>query len=259
MAAVTGINGAVTSWANNTHLISTGSKPFSFNLTMEGDNLDSTSFSSAGVGEAIKGLTGWYVEMEGWTVLPCEGSAGLVTFTAGYTTLLDSWELEVQGTEYASTAFGDTVRKHVPGGFKWGGSFAGKMDDTTAAAAISNASEPATGTFKYQERGATDNALSGSIFTYGAQFGVTPNALNSASYQFQGSGALTQSNPATGEGIIPDGALAVATPGSLVLTASSGRTFTGSAFWTRIAVSCRVGELVRVRLRARGSDSLSIA
>jgi hypothetical protein len=197
--------------------------------------------------------------MEGWTVTPCEGSAGLVTFTAGYTTLLNAWDLEVQGSEFESTAFGDTVKKYTPGGFRWGGSFSGHLDDTTAAAAISNGSEPATGTFKFQERGATDNTLEGSIFTYGMQIGVAPSALNSISYQFQGSGNLTQSNPATGEGLIPDGALAIASSGSLVLTASSGRTYTGDAFWTRLNVTCRVGELVRFRIRARGTGALVIA
>lgn len=261
MAAISGITGAVTSWSGttNAYLAATGVEPAQFNLTLEGTELDTTSFTDAGVGTAIKGLAGWFAEWETWLKAPAEGSAGLVTYTAGYTANLNAWELEAEADEFESTAFGGTVKAYTPGGFKWRGSFSGHLDDTTAAVAVGNSNEPATGTFKYQEKGATDNTLSGSIFTHGANLAVAPSALNAIAYNFRGSGALTQSTPSAGVGIIPNGVLPVPTAGSLVLTASSGRTYTGSAFWTRIGISCRVNELVRVRVRARGTGALTIA
>lgn len=260
---IVGLTGAVTSWGSSTtitdYLAKAGMRANQATVYLEGEDIDTTAFADIGVGTAIKGLVGAYAEWEGHLFAPQHGATGLVTFAAGYTTNLNSYTIDVEGSEFQGTAFGASNQAWFPGGFKWGGSFSGFLDDTTALVAPQNASEPATGTFKIDERTTTDATLSGSIFTTRAQAGISPSALNTVSYNFRGSGALTASTPTTGVNVFPTGALAVAAPASLVITASTGRTFTGSAFWTRISLTVGVGQSVRMRVRARCAGTFVIA
>lgn len=259
MAITTGIAGAVTSWASNTQFIATGSEPAAFTLEFEGQEFDTTTFASAGISSFLKGLSGWRGQITQQIKTPATGDLGLVTFTAGYTTNLTYWDLAVDVAEHETTTFGATTRAYIPGKLSWGGSFGGYADDTALLTMVGNSSEPATGTFKVREAGGTDDTLSGSIFTTRADTGASPDAVVPANYTYRGSGALTQSTPSAGTTIFPTGAVARPTTGSLVLTATTGQTFTGDAFWTRAGVRVAVNELIVVTLDFRGSGALSIA
>ena len=262
MAALTGITGALTSWGSGSihaQLAATGTQPASFTLNLEGEDFDVTAFESAGVGQHIKGLQGWSFDATAQLKVPDHGALGLVTYTAGYTTNLNAWTLDVQRAEFDVTAFAATEKAYIPGKYDWGGSFAGFLDGTTALVAVNNGSEPATGTFKYQEKGGTDNTWSGSIFTTSANVSVSPQAVNAVSYNFRGTGALTQSTPSAGAGVLPNGAIALTAAETVVLTASSGRTYTGSAFWTMIGLNVGVGQATVLRMRGRGTGALTIA
>jgi len=263
MAVTTGITGAITSWATgiNAQLAGTGTSPNEATINMECEEFDSTAFGTTGVASYIKGLKSWSVEFTAYlkAIDHGGGSNGLVTFAAGYTTNLKSWTMDVVRDSFDATAFGDTVKVFAPGLIRWGGTFEGFMDGTTTLTEPGNASEPATGTFKYQEKGDTDNTLSGSIFTTRANGRSSPAALNTVSYTYRGSGDLTQSTPSAGAGIFPSGvAVANTVAGALEFTASTGRTFTGNAFWERVSISCGVGSLVTVSVTARGTGALSI-
>lgn len=261
MAAITGITGAVTSWAGtqNTQLIATGSEPASFTLDVDGDEFDTTTFATTGAETALKGLYSWGGEITQQFKTAQIGSAGSVVFSAGYVTNLNNWELVVTGTEYETTAFGSlTAKTFIPGTFRWGGTFGGFLDDTTVATLPGNSNEPATGTFRLRDL-ATDDDLSGSIFTTRLGASSSPLAVNTVSYSFRGSGALTQSTPTSGTTIFPLGALAAAASGSLVLTASTGRTYTGDAFWTGITVTVPATNLCTTRIRFRGAGALTPA
>lgn len=260
MAAVTGITGAVTSWAGaqNTQLIATGSEPSSFTLNFEGQEFDTTTFSSAGVSSFIKGLSAWSGQIVQQLKTPATGDLGLVTFSAGYAANLNAWDMAVDVPALEVTAFGATVRSYIPGKLSWGGSFGGYLDGTTVATMVGNSNEPATGTFKLREAGAVDDTLAGSIFTTRADLNASPEAVNAVSYTFRGSGNLTQSTPSAGTTVFPTGVVARPTVGSLVLTASTGRTFTGDAFWTRVAISQVVNQLVTVTIDFQGTGALTI-
>lgn len=257
MAAITGITGAVTSWTNNTQLISTGSKPMQFSLDVDCDEHDVTAFDTTGAQAYIKGLRSWGGSFTAQLATPAIGALGLVTFSAGYVVNLNAFSVNIACAEHEVTAFAATEKAYIPGMFNWSGTFGGFLDGTTAATLPGNSNEPATGTFLYQELGATDNTLAGSIFTTRLGIGVSPTAPNSVNYSFRGSGALTQSS--TSVGIIPDGALAVPTVGELVLTASTGRTFTGNAFWTGIAIAVSVGAPTVLTGTFRGTGALTPA
>lgn len=262
MAAVTGITGAVTSWAGtqNTRLISTGAKPASFTLNVPAPANPTTGFSDVGIRTMLKDIYDWSGTISAQLAAPSSGTAGLVTFAAGYTTNLNSWNLTIAGEEFPVTAFGAAARAFIPGGFGWSGGFSGFLDGTTVASIPSvSASEPGSATFKYAEAGATDMTLAGSIVTTLLNIGVSPSAANAVSYSFEGTGALTQSTPSAGEPVLPAGAVAIPVAGELVLTASTGRTFTGDAFWTSIAISCTVGQPVTVEIGFRGTGALTFA
>lgn len=259
MAIITGITGALTSWGSgsiHSQLAGTGTKPASLNITIEGDDYDSTGFSDAGIETHLKGLTAWSFEGSAQLLVPDHGASGLVTFAAGYTTNLDHFSVEASRQEHKFAAFQGTFYTFVFGKMGWRGDFGGALDDTTAMALPSNSSEPATATFKYQEKGATDNTLSGSIFTNRASIGIAPTAINSIEYSYIGSGNLTHSTPSAGAGFLPSGAVALTAPEAVVLTASNGRTFTGTAAWTRFSIAARVGQLTEVRFTGRGTTAL---
>lgn len=241
------------------HLAETGTKPYTFAVTLDGDDGDVLTFNDQGIARALKGITSWSFEFSTYLATPVMGHVGLVTFAAGYTVNLDEWSIEIEREEADVTAFGATERAWIPGPMRWRGEFSGFLDTTTPAAMISNANEPASATFKYDERGAVDATLSGTIFTIGATIQVAANAPNRIGYRFRGSGDITQSTPSTGTTIIPPGALGLQDAETVTLTASTGRTYSGSAFWRRIQVRVRVGSPVEVSVSARGTGVLTIA
>ena len=115
MAAITGITGDVTSWANNTQLAVTGTKPAQFTLNMQGDDIDVTSFATTGSESHIKGLSSWSGSFTAQLATPAIGALGLVTFSAGYTTLLDAWTMAVKGNAHEVTSFLATEKAFIPG------------------------------------------------------------------------------------------------------------------------------------------------
>lgn len=261
MAVITGITGSL-SWGGsgeNAQLAGTGVEGQEFRLNLNGAEFDTTNFSTTGATTHIKGLTSWDGEFTGIIKAINHGALGLVTFSAGYTANLNRWNMTIERDSFDATVFAATEMAFAPGCWQWGGEFSGYLDDTTAATMPGNSNEPATGTFKYEEKGVNDNTLSGSIFTTRASISAKPRALNEVSYTYRGSGAITQSTPSVGAGILPAGAVAGDAASSLVLTASTSRTYTGSAFWKSINIDCSVAGLVIVRVGFQGTGALAIA
>lgn len=261
MAVITGITGAVTSWAGsgfNGSLL-TGSRPAQFSLSMAMDDLETTAFADSGVGTHIRGLSSWSGSFTAQLAAPSNGSLGSVAGTGLYVTNINAWTLEAQQMAHESTAFAATTKAFIPGMISWGGTYAGYVDGTTVLVAAGLPSSNATATFTYQEQGGTDNTLSGEIFTTQLSANVAPNAANTVSYSYRGTGSLTQSTPSAGTPIFTAGAVPVATAAtSLVLTASTGRTYTGSAFWTSISLSVAVNQATILTVGFQGSGALTI-
>lgn len=268
MAAVTGMAGSV-SWANGstgsnnaqfTSNSTTGGVPIRFTLNLNGDEFDTTAFATTDpASDFLKGLSSWDGEFEILTPTAEIGNQGLVTFSAGYTTNLASWDLSVERDVHEATAFGSTAKAYIPGRYVWGGTFRGFLDDTTAAAAVGNSSEPATLTLKYSERTTTDATFSGSAFTTRADIVASPAEINTIGYSFRGSGALTHSTPSTGNNFISTGALTGDSAGTLTLTSTTSRTYSGSAFWKSINMSVTATGLIVVRIGFQGTGALTIS
>ena len=263
MAVITGITGDITSWptGTNAQLAGTGVTNRKATINLEAEEFDSTAFDTTGMSSFIKGLKSWSVECEALLKVIDHGGGGngLVTYAAGYTTNIKSWTMDIVRQSHDSTIFTDTVKTYAPGLISWGGTYDGFLDDTTVMTEPGNSSEPATGTFKYQEKGATDSSLAGSIFTTRGSATSDPGALNVVSYTYRGSSTLTQSTPSAGVGIFAAGAIANTVADTLTFTASTNRTFAGSAFWEKVSIKCGVGGLVTVNWTARGSGALTIS
>lgn len=248
---IIGITAGIT-WAGSSvahQLAEVGGRGQKFALNLGAEKFDSTGFDTTGMVKQTKGIRGPHTGSFDILIANAAiGSAGegatngLVTFAAGSVLNLKRWSMAIKRAALQGTAFGATSHAFYPGLIDWGGSFDGFTDDTTALALPANGSEPATGTFKYTAA-ATAYTLAGSIATEGLTENSAAGALGGYSYRFFGSDALTHSAPT--DGIIPAGALANDPATQLVLTASTGRTFTfATAFWTSIDTTAAVGSLV---------------
>lgn len=246
---------------NNAQLAGTGCEPVDWKLNVNADEFETTPFAATDpISTYLKGLYSWDFEFTTTLKVAEIGALGLVTFSAGYVTNLNAWTMEIERAAHEVTAFGATCKAYIPGRYMWSGTFGGFLDDTTAATLPANSNEPATGTFRYSERGATDAELSGSIFTKQLNVESSPRDVNKVSYGYRGSGALSQSASSSGVNIFSaTGAIVGTAADTVTLTATTSRTYSGSAFWKGISISVGATGLTEIRVRGQGSGSLSVA
>ena len=266
MAAHVGLTGLVTSWANNSHLIGAGvagSKPSAFTLNLEADEFDTTPFTSGGAVytshlSGLRSITGEIrTRIDGAKL----GNTGLITFSSGYVVGAKSYNLNLSATEHETTAFNATApvaKTWIPGLLSWEGSYRCNHDDTTAAAQVGGIAS-ASAVFRTIDD-STDHTLTGNIITTRGPITVQVGELAEIEYAFKGDGALAVAG--TGTWTSPFVASVPAnvanTAGSLVLQAVTSRTFTFSAFWTRIAIEVAVGQPITFVVGFRGSGDVTI-
>jgi hypothetical protein len=271
MAAVASTTGLVTSWAGTANglLVGSGSSgPSEFTLNMSAPAEDVTPFVSGGVvyRRKIPNIITWDGSISAFLNPAKIGSSGLLTFsgmpTSGSVVNAKSWEVNVTNTPADTTAFasgGVTYRTFIPTINAWSASAVCYLDGTTALVAPGAAAAAAT--LKVTEDGATDPGFTGNGFA--TQFGapVKVGELTSVSYSIEGDGDLTATVGASTYASWWFAAAVVALPaaGSLVLQATTGRTYTGSAFWKSLKVSCMVDGVVKLDIGFQGSGTLAIA
>ena len=263
MAKTVGITGLVTSWGGtaNTQLISGGNSPASFSLDISGEEADSTVLGASLVQAAYtKGMRSWSGSISAFKKTIGIGNAGSITFSAGYTTLLRSWDVTFEADSFESSVFGSSATtaswmEHTPGLIRVSGSFEAIVDDTTAIAMPANSSEPATLTLTI----ASGETFAFSAFTTRAAVQVATNQLNTVGYSFRGSGNVTVA--ASGDKMPFDAGSSIAIPveGELVLQAATSRTYTGNAFWKRVNVKCSPAGLVTTDIGFQGTGALTPA
>lgn len=266
MSVVIGYPGSVT-WAgatNNAQLATTGAEPVEWRLNIRGDEYETTAFAGTGAQTTfIKGLTQWDGEFTATLKSPEHGALGLVTFAAGYTAQIMEWSIDIVRDAIDVTTFAATERAFLPGLCRINGSFRGFVDDTTSITHVggSNASEPATGTFKYSERGATDGTLAGSIFTTSGDVDVNPGRAATVAYNWRMSGALTVSVPSTGVSPLKTGTFdpTADVASAITLAADGTKTYSGSAFWKSINLRVAVGQMTTLRVGVQGAGVLTVA
>lgn len=258
--------GAVTSWGGteNTALISSGSAPSEFTLALESDDFPTTAFNPTVVFETgIAGLYSYTASIVTRLNPAQHGATGLVTHSSGYTAGVRSWSMDITCAEHDTTAYNataPTAHTFIPGLVKWAGKYESLVD--TATSLVQPGGSAASATFKILENGSNDQTLAGNIYVKRYDVRGKLGELCVVGADYMGTGTLTAAGTSgTGIGNPLFGAGAVAAPvaGSLVLTSSSGKTYTGSAFWTRVSIEHAVGGLITATIGVRFTGALTIA
>lgn len=274
MTAISGLASGV-AWTGYTGLYaSTGYvNPYAFSLNVQGGTFTTTGSSTGGVVVATNGTLpySW-----GGSITcrapktPASGYSGSVAWSSGnYATNVREWTLEASCGEKDVTAFdgsGILAKAFLPLLWSWRGTFAGYIDGTTALALpTAPGATLATLTLKLLDNGVgTDDTLVGTAATENLTGNVGTETGGEFSYGFTGSGTLTADGDnygANSSGVFDDSTGALITPsaGSLVLTAASGRTYTGNAFPTRLSWRVGVASGSECTIDFRGTGALTIA
>lgn len=274
-------NGAVTSWGSstaNSDLISNGLAPASFELSMSVPENDVTVFSASAQNRAwIPGLGEWSGTITSQISPAALGANGSVTFS-GLGGNISGYTLNLNANATESTVFsgsGVAWKTFLPGLFDWSGTFTGDLDDTTAI--VTGASSggtiwtlggaTASLVLKLLDEGTTDHTFTGNAYVTQASPSIRIGEKAGASYNFRGTSNLTAAGQTAGntytnpfEYDITNNTGVIQRPAAdpIVLTADTGRTYEGSAFWTSIAISCAVDQPITVTVGFRGSGALDI-
>lgn len=260
MAATAGITGllAATGTGNTKDLLD-NSQPYQGTLNVTADSFDVTAFA-AGVQSMsmVQGLQAWTIGFQN----RFNGKAGLegaITYSSGYTVLARSYTLNITAPAFDATAFGATRYKtFLPGLYSFSGSYDVLIDGTTSLAALTAAGGAGdSATFKFgEENPNTDDTAAGNIITTSLSAVVSLGDVNRATYNFTGSGNLTFAGENT---LITAGTLGVPAAATVTLTAASGKTYSGSAFWSAINIQCGIDGAVDISGTLQGTGDLTIA
>lgn len=278
MAAVTGINAKVTSWANHTSLVTTGSgstgtEAFNSTLNIVADGHDVTTYAASGASAMsnITGLKSWSGTITQYINPAAIGSEGLVTYAAGYVVNAKSWTLTINVNTHDVTDFnssGVTWRDFITGLYGWGGSYAANVDGTTAVSLPGGTSSDADAEFKIKDHvsGTADHVLQGNIITTQTGLSLPVSGLAEVTYNYTGNGALEIEGDGDDTTIFADlddggtpNVFSVPAAGELVLQAASSRTYTGNAMVSSIQLTVNVGDPIQIVTNFQGTSTLTIA
>ena len=252
-------------------------------LNLESNEIEVTQATGSTINmhSRINGLRTGTVEFAGiWprTSTPL-GITSLVTYASGYVQYVNAWSIdltwpEIDITYFAGGATGPTDpstswRRWMPGGIgSWSGSYTCKADDATAPSMPSTGAAAAA-TFYMMADGAAgttgDPSLAGDITTPRLTQRVRLGDFSELTYNFAGSGNLTQTAGTTFPGLTSaSGAITKPTwnitatdskpDNTCRLTVATGRYYEFPAFWTRLNLSWRVDDVVRVTGTLRVAD-----
>jgi hypothetical protein len=250
-------------------------------LNVSANEVDVTQATGSAVNmmERINGLRDATVDFSGiWPrTSPTSAMSALVEFATGYVQYVNAWTLDIQWPEIDITQFTGSAstgwRTWMPGGMgTWSGTWTCKADDAT------NVSMPSVGaaaaaTFKAFEAGTDDPKFEGNITTPRLTQRVRLGDFSEVTYSFNGSGNLGQRAGTGFPGLLYAGttltnitkptwnitATDAVPDNTCVLTVATGRTHTFPAFWTRLGLSWRVDDVVRVTGTLRVAGSITSA
>lgn len=228
-------------------------------IKIESNEIDVTQATGSAINmmEKYHGLRTGTVDFSGIfpRTTPPLGISALVSYASGYVAYMNSlniditWpEIEITETTGAATGW----RKWMPGGIgSWSGSYTCKAD-VNDAPSLPTSGASAAATFKLVEAG-TDPTLSGNIGIPSLTQRVRLGDFSELSYTFNGSGNLNQTNggllAASGDIAKPTWNIAgtSATPDQTCrLTVGGSRKWEFPAFWTKLSLSWKMDDVVRV-------------
>ena len=249
-------------------------------INIEASEIDVTQATGSAInmGTMIGGLRTGTVEFGGIyprATTPLAASSTITYGTApnGYVQYCNAWNLDITWPEIDITTINSTSvptwRRWMPGGIgSWSGSYTCKADDTTPPVIPLTGSAEAV-TFQFAASGTP--ALAGNITTPRLAQRVRLGDFSEITYNFRGSGDLTQTVSAAYPGLTRATTGAISKPSwdsagnngvpdvSCVLQVATGRTWTFPAFWTRLNLAWRVDDVVRVTGTLRIADTAVVA
>jgi hypothetical protein len=256
-----GLTGVVTSWGvdtNFTHeLVKDLMRPNEFSLNMNNADLDTTPFTGPTIyGTALPGLREWSGTIAGHlgtSGTPASDGIGGLVATAEYDLLVRSWEISLTADALDVTNWTDLAARwkgYAPGIVRWSGTYEAIVDNATGIGIPPAASGAATFTLS------SGNTWAGSIFSTQISAAVRVGDVNIARFAFRGTGDLTVTGSNAG---MAAGTIATPVASALVLTAYTGRTYSGSAFWTSIRTTCNIGDAIKTSVDFQGTGALTPA
>jgi hypothetical protein len=270
MAALVGINGAVTAASGTWSSILALFSPMSAQLQFVGGEFDTTEFMATAAARIprsfLPALRTATVTIEAYSATPITGIVGSVSGT-DYATNMFEWEMTISQaaldvtdfSAYSATAGLTAWRSFAPGLQDWQGSYAGFVDDTTIITNITASSAApslAAATFTVS----SGNTLGGNILTRGGSVGISIGDRSVVRYEYRGSSDVAVVGSAN---VLPANATMVAMPaGSMTISAkntSTVRTYIGSFIPTSFNIRVGVGELTRIRATGQLTGALAIA
>jgi hypothetical protein len=241
-------------------------------LNVNANEVDITQATTSGVNmfSKLNGLRDATVDFSGIWPRTSPGSAmsANVTFGTGYVQYVNAFSIDINWPEVDITSFTSVAstgwRTYMPGGVgMWSGSWTCKADNATALS-MPSVGAAAAATFKFYEDG-TDPSLQGTIGTPKLSQKVKVGDYSEVTYSFSGSGDLAQNagstlpglTAATGNITKPTWNIGgTSSPDNLcVLSVTSSRKYTFPAFWTKLSLSWKPDDVVRVSgtLRVAGA------
>lgn len=277
--AVPIVGGQVTSWTDKTgsfyanliSRISANSAAMIINSTAHNTTgliLDSgvqTTSILPGLGSAAGSFSGFF------GATPIMGSAGLVTMSGGYVLHVDSYRLDIRAAVFPITALGGISGDTTPASMRFRPGFISgtaqinaRIDDSTS---LANVTKSPTATSALATLTLAQNAtwsIGASAMLNQLNLRLTNEGTGTVTYGAALSGNITPAGASH-----PLGTSALDTPvwdsnttagggQPLVLTAISGKTYTVSAFWTHIGISCAVGQPVLIDVDFQGNGDVTI-
>jgi predicted secreted protein len=244
------------------------SDTYGASLNIQHPSLETTAFNASGVTTRTytSGLGQWTGTFNGrW---PGGGAsvgltASISTDGSAYVTGIQDFTVQINAQAYDITSFDDGAtawRSFKPGILDWTVSFNALIDDTTSMAMGAAEAESETFTIKLLESGADDATLSGEGLIESLAPSVRVGELNRVAYLIRGTGVLT-ANAGTGGEVWPfaDGAVGLPEATEVVVTYDSGKTVTGTCFYTGLSLAVARGALIDSTCNVQGTGAVTIA
>ncbi len=272
---VTGIEGVVTSWSNapadtfNAVLLSKIS-PAQASLQIVSPEVDVTPLG-ASVAAAFPGLASWSGNISGRAFAsPRLGNQGLLTYSAGgYALHVDSLAVRIRAGEYDITEMNATPpqwSRFCPGHSMWSASVRAMIDSATAIPlphmSSTTTSDTSLPTVTFQYGTGSDATLAGTGMITRVSPTIRVGSQSFVEFELRGTGVLAAAGAGSIFGTYNFGrpgwdagssAPTATTDPKLVVTAVSGRTYTGCAFWNSIDLTWDVRSPVAVSIGVRGT------
>lgn len=192
-----------------------------------------------------------------------QGLSALITMASAYDVNVRDYTLTINGGALDATNFDDSPagwRTFIPGLLDWTLSYNAFMDSSSSITLGSAGASSESATIKLLEDGTSDASFTGSGIVTAVATGHQVGELNTVAYTVRGTGDLTSvAGTDNSYVILPAGTLDAFEETEIVVTASSGKTLTGTCFITSLGISVQKGVMTDVSIAVQGTGAVTVA